>query len=495
MKARSRFIPFTACFITLAVALSIFIGQGLGQELHTGEGPASPDEDFPLYLPMATKPLNNIFGYVTDSGLPAAGVLLDLWHDDGATPAVLMTIATDTNGHYRFLDAPPLGPGESYWVRYENEVNPARLYEWYTRELTSFPDGSSVNIGNFDIANVVYTAPSPRIKIVLPFNFQWTPRPATPTDSYQFEIFDYLDLNPTFSTAPLGYTGSYNLSSLPAGFQYCNLYVWAIALHSPDGGSGYSYWAYTLTLHQSALAGIHGCVTENGVPVSGVEVDLSRWTGSDVEYRGTATTSNGYYSFTGQPGLEGGQGYWVDYWNPSNPNRLSQAWTRSLTSYDVGSTAFLGDFDIKNIPLTLPVNNVITGLPTTFQWDDRPNSLWDDYEFDLYDPDDGNPSFWTDPTLGYEDHYTLAALPAGFSPGVWYAWEVWVYDMWDGGGISYETRNVSFSSLGMSVSPGEAPEHARIDTQRLRNRQRSPLRQQYPRGMLNAGITRYPGQR
>ena len=482
MKTINRLILIATLLVSITLALSISSrgGQGIGSAVSA----ASPVDGYPVYLPMLTKPSNTIYGHVTDDGNPAANVTLVLWRETGVTASPLITVTTNLSGDYTFQGMPALGPDQAYWVRYENDSNSDRLAAWYTRQLTSFPDGSMVNMGSFDIANVVLTSPPAGTKIVLPTSFQWTPRPATMTDSYQISIFDYFDGIPYYDSPLQGYTGSYNLSSMPAGFQYCNPYFWGVTVNSPDGGYGISYWAYLLSIHQSALAGIHGCVTENGVPVSGIEVDLFRWTGSTPVYLTSTTTSNGYYNFTGQGSLTGDDEYFVDYWNETNTTRLREAWTNSLTSYIADSAAFIGDFDIKNIPLYLPGDSVVTSLPATFDWDARPNTLWDDYEFDLYDPYDGNLWFWTEPTLGYEDNYSLADLPPGFSAGNWYKWEVWVYDLWGGGGVSSESRWVQFSSLNGNAAPSVAPERHQLEHLRARERQHEQAVQSQPRWLL-----------
>jgi hypothetical protein len=96
-------------------------------------------------------------------------------------------------------------------------------------------------------------------------------------------------------------------------------------------------------------------------------------------------------------------------------------------------------------------------LPYTFQWTRRPASPSDTYEFDLYDPADGDPYFYTDPPLGYVGSYTLSGLPARFRRGTQYAWEVWVYSPDGGYGISYDTRLVTFSSAGTGIAPAAQP--------------------------------------
>jgi hypothetical protein len=488
MKSIKMHIVFVILLLSFSLGLSIFVWsvRGIDDEVRA----ASNLDETTVFLPQVLNKYNTntIYGHVTDDGDPAVNISLELWRSSGVTASRLITVTTNLSGDYTFQGIPALGLDQTYWVQYSNITHPTRLWRWYTRELTSFPDGSMVNIGNFDIADVPLVAPSDREKIVVPYNFQWMPRPATPTDSYLVNIYPYAPNQP-FSSPPQD-TGSYNLSSKPANIQYCNPFFWEVEVRSPDGGYGLSYDYFLSTFHQSALSGIHGCVTEDGVPVHGVEVKLCNWLpGGICESLGTTNTNNGYFSFTGKPSSTGNP-YRVIFENPSNPNRLSGFWSIRLYDYTAGSTTFIGDFDIKNISLNLPGNNVVTSLPATFDWDSRTNTQWDDYEFNLFDPSDGDPWFWTVPPLGYDDDYSLEELPPGFSPGTWYAWDVWIWDLWGGIGESYEARWVGFTAPPRVASPGTAPEHVLPDQLQLRDRQRVKVVQTQSRWLLNRGEDR-----
>ncbi|MGB4868478.1 MAG: hypothetical protein WBP47_00450, partial [Candidatus Promineifilaceae bacterium] len=87
--------------------------------------------------------------------------------------------------------------------------------------------------------------------------------------------------------------------------------------------------------------------------------------------------------------------------------------------------------------------------PYTFHWTPRPASTTDSYEFNLFDYDDNDPYFYTDPPLGYVGAFTLLSLPPGFAPGVYYVWDIWVYCPDGGYGISYWSYYVRFSTTGM----------------------------------------------
>ena len=74
----------------------------------------------------------------------------------------------------------------------------------------------------------------------IPRTFEWTLRPATPTDSYEFNMLDPSDSDPWFYSALLGYADSYTLNSLPSGFSTYTWYVWFVWVYAPDGGVGES---------------------------------------------------------------------------------------------------------------------------------------------------------------------------------------------------------------------------------------------------------------
>lgn len=203
-----------------------------------------------IFLPLIHRPLpppRRIHGLVNDNGAPAPGVPLELRFYDGATWSTRANTTTATDGTYEFLNQPALTPGQKYYVRYLNTegagARPDRLWLWWTQELTTY-SGEEINIGNFDLANITLVAPTNEAGISLPYTFQWAPRPASPTDSYEFNLFDYADDDPYFYTAPpLGYVGGFTLNGLPEGFETYAWYLWNVWVYSPDGGVGVSYWA------------------------------------------------------------------------------------------------------------------------------------------------------------------------------------------------------------------------------------------------------------
>jgi hypothetical protein len=463
MKGKRHLVRFIALLAIAFLTLSLAIGPVAGQE----PGPNVPGQEHDVYVPLVQRAPNTLYGRVTDDGVAAPGVLLTLWFYNGSIWDDIDTTNTDSNGNYLFTGMPALLAGQKYVVEYLNETDPTRLWVWDTRELTSFSTGSVVNIGNFDLANVVFSSPAPGSEAVPPQSFQWSRRPTTPSDSYQFNLLDIYDNNPSFVGPPVGYASSYTLGSLPAGFQYCNPYFWGVKVNSPDGGWGMSYYVYLVTLHQTALSGIHGCVTEDGTPRSDVPVKLWRYNSPNNWSSWNATTnSSGYFQFTGKSGVSSPQFYLVEYYAASAGSRIGVYDTRTLTPYTGSSSAFIGDFDIDNILLSWPNSGANVNLPETFQWMRRWATPLDDYTFDLFDLQGDVPDFIAD-ELGYVGNYDLTFLPGGYNYGELYGWGVLVDDVFGGWGASYYYNTVSFSSTALNPAHPEAPGELQLEPQQF----------------------------
>jgi hypothetical protein len=179
------------------------------------------------------------------NGAPVAGVSLDLRFYNGAAWSTRATTWTNAQGLYIFTGIPSLSPGQVYYVRFVNpaQAGDGRLSFWATRDLTIYAAGSEVNLGNFDLADIQFVAPPPGAYLPMPVAFQWVRRPATTSDSYDFNLFDPSNPNLFFYTdPPLGYVSSYLLSTMPGGFTTNRYYGWYVGVFSPDGGYGLSFY-------------------------------------------------------------------------------------------------------------------------------------------------------------------------------------------------------------------------------------------------------------
>ena len=217
-----------------------------------GDGPVASSEastaigQAQTYLPLVSRLPHGIYGRVTRNGIPFEEVTVELHlHNGGNNYSYVTNTSTASDGTYFFLP-PALQPGQTYFVRYINSSASPNLYLWDTREIKAFQTTDSVFLDTFDIANIVLNAPAPGALVNLPANFQWSVRPATPTDSYEFNLTvpDNSQTPFFYTNPPLGYVGNYVLTHLPNGFQTRTPYIWFMWVYDGSGGYGISYWAY-----------------------------------------------------------------------------------------------------------------------------------------------------------------------------------------------------------------------------------------------------------
>lgn len=216
------------------------------------------------YTIVPGSPRRGIYGRVTYQGTPVAGIHLALRFYNGSSWSTALTTVTGTDGSYRFDGAPSLSSGQRYYVRYANGEDgnaddPRYLFVWQSYGIESYTAGASAPGGDFDIANIQLVSPLPGAQVSLPQTFQWTRRSATTTDSYELNLFDPVDSDPWWWTdPPLGYVGSYTLTSLPPGMSTGTGYGWNVWVYSPDGGTGISYYFRWVTFTTSTGATADG---------------------------------------------------------------------------------------------------------------------------------------------------------------------------------------------------------------------------------------------
>ncbi len=192
------------------------------------------------YLPLVRWAKAGLHGTVTENGEQAANIPLALRFYNGNEWSTAATTTTASDGSYTFNGAPSLTPGQAYYVLFLNEErHPFRLWSWSTPPLVAFQSGGGHHMGDFDIRNVIAQFPNNYDNVNVPTTFQWTRRGATPTDSYEFNLYNPNNLDQYFYTKPpLGYVSQYTLNSLPAVFKTNTIYEWDIWVYGPDGGFG-----------------------------------------------------------------------------------------------------------------------------------------------------------------------------------------------------------------------------------------------------------------
>lgn len=203
-----------------------------------------------LYIPAASRAIAipGIYGRVTQNGVAASGVPLDLRFYDGSAWSTARSTTTNSDGMYVFLDVPTIFPGQYYYVLYQNPGdNPSRLWTWHTRAIGPYTSGDTVSIGSFDLATVALVSPPHGATGPIPVTFTWTPRPSSPTDSYEIDFYDSINYDLIWWSDPLGYVNHYPLNFLPTGIDVYDRVIWEVWMYSPDGGYGVSYDARWFT--------------------------------------------------------------------------------------------------------------------------------------------------------------------------------------------------------------------------------------------------------
>ncbi|MBN2005450.1 MAG: hypothetical protein JXA21_18980 [Anaerolineae bacterium] len=406
-----------------------------------------------------------IHGQLFYQDAPAAGLILELRFYDGSAWSTPLTTTTAADGRYQFVGAPALAAGQRYYVRYSNgmagnALNPDYLDWWRGPTLTAYTAGNEVAGGDFDLAGIAPVSPASGAHVTLSHTFAWTPRPATPEDSYELHVYGSGMLPWVWTDPALGYVSYYALGDLPSDFAYGTEYHWAVGVRSPDGGRGLSRASHTITFDDPAGSrqGIYGRVTDHAAPVGGITLVLRFFDGSAWSNVQLATTAaDGVYEFAGAPGLAAGQSYYVRYENGANGNArdsqyLNLARSFSIETYGAGALRWGGDLEIADIPLVAPSSGAVLALPATFLWTPR-GMAYDHYRLGLHCSGDG--VVYTLPDVGTAGSHTLTTLPATCA-GQW-SWLVRVYPTADevytlGYGESYAMRTVDF----VAAAPAEA---------------------------------------
>lgn len=277
MKHRfgSNCLPLLVGTVVMA-GVMIALLPGTGPSVVEGAKPAAPSIVNRLYFPLVLKPAPGISGRVTFNGAPIAGVPLLLRFYDGSAYSTLATATTAADGSYVFSGVPTLSAGQKYYVRFQNSTSgpSSELWYWGTRTLLSYSAVDSVSIGDFDIANINLVSPPHGATVALPYAFQWTARPANPSDSYEFDLEGATGSPYWYTNPPLGYVSSYTLNALPAGFSPNVQYRWYMMVTDSKGGWGTSYYYQNVTFSNS---GRYMSAPDGGVPARDPEyADMGR---------------------------------------------------------------------------------------------------------------------------------------------------------------------------------------------------------------------------
>jgi hypothetical protein len=215
------------------------------------------------YLPIVIAPPQvQLHGYVTENGTSVEGVRVDLLKCQrggsgtcSSADDIYRSVTTDENGLYNFTNVPTVlapdvtnrYPDEYRVVFLNHDSDPKRLRFWQTPILSPYYQWTTVNAGNFDIADVVRLAPEDGAQFPLPIDaftttlhFTWTPRPASLMDSYRVMIEDG---SGGYYSGGIGYSDSwihtFNVCRGPCSISNNQLYLngtyaWRIAVSNND---------------------------------------------------------------------------------------------------------------------------------------------------------------------------------------------------------------------------------------------------------------------
>jgi hypothetical protein len=211
--------------------------------------------------PTATEiiPTGRIHGKMTTEGEPlAAGFGLpgfpqiELRRQVAGEWETVANTVTHDGGVFEFVDPPPLAPGETYQVWWMNDIDAGLgadlwVHRWWSKKIAAFGDGTDVDVGTFELADLRYKFPCHDCHRSLPITYEWFPRDHD-TEVYQWRLFkdcgNLEDRPNAYRTQSLGYIDEYTLSSPPPGFVYDTTYCWYIWIDDGANGTGWPFHAW-----------------------------------------------------------------------------------------------------------------------------------------------------------------------------------------------------------------------------------------------------------
>jgi hypothetical protein len=216
--------------LAVVVAGASLTGSVTAMSLPPATVPSLPADASTVYLPLIVdhSPAR-IWGIVTDSGVPAAGIQLDLFLHTPQGSSLVAAVATDASGLYSFYAVPGVMFPSYYGVEYHNDVDPTRLRSW-TIAFGPYAAGTNYHLRDFDIADIELVSPASGTTVFMPpaITFSWTPRAASPDDHYFWYLFAPGPDDPAYYDQDQFGSDYTSLSHLPAGFSYGTVYWWSV---------------------------------------------------------------------------------------------------------------------------------------------------------------------------------------------------------------------------------------------------------------------------
>jgi len=214
----------------------------------------------PTQKPAAT---GKITGKLTSKGAPLrffgeTGPWIELRRRTGGGPWVKVANAiSDGEGAFAFENPEALRPGEVYQVWWNNPVEDGArtwLHRWWSRDIAAFGDGQDVDVGVFEVADLILTQPCHDCAQTGSISFEWDAR-AGERGTYRWSMFDGCgDVEKraeAWRSAPLNRQTRY-VTGPPPGFQYDTRYCWYVLIEDGANGSGWPYFDRRVTFCSSA---------------------------------------------------------------------------------------------------------------------------------------------------------------------------------------------------------------------------------------------------
>ncbi len=246
-------------------------------------------------LPPTPVTTGKITGRLTFKGDPMPfygeeGPWIELRRRGGGRDWVKVANAvSDAQGRFTFENPAALAPGETYQVWWNNPVESGAdlwLHRWWSRDITGFGDGRDVDVGVFEVADLILTQPCHDCLSTAPIVFGWDARDGE-RGTYRWSLFD--GCGDVEKRAEAWHSNSlvratrYSTSP-PPGFQYDVRYCWFVLIEDGANGSGWPFYARRVTFCSSeatcrGLAASGPAPDLRGPPegLAGGLMDLPRW--------------------------------------------------------------------------------------------------------------------------------------------------------------------------------------------------------------------------
>ncbi len=219
-----------------------------------------------VYLPVVLNQ-KSLSGRVTFKGAAARGKTIELRAWNGSAWVTHATTTTDTSGNYDF-PAPDLSTYSDFYVRWMNNTGTDNyLWYWFCDTIDDPADNYTCN---FDISDILLSAPAHNTSISLPYPFQWVRRSVS-SDSYMIgftdpNTWDY------YSTAGLGWVNWANVTALAPAMYTNYIYRWDMAAEGPNGFGESLYYRNVVFLDRNSPA----LSAPTGLPVKHQPGELER---------------------------------------------------------------------------------------------------------------------------------------------------------------------------------------------------------------------------